>query len=171
MTPAKLLAFVEPYLTQLPTSSSDAEVTMATLGPCLCSTQKVAGVVTQKANRNAVDTQLMLVSDVLKYCADVDDTGANAIQSHDTTMLRSTSCASPKNRRLYTLYGTLEVVEMRDNVRPTGDGRRMGPDGVWELLSQAPLGFPAVELASRCLILRSVGLPMIARVQYRLRRR
>ncbi len=77
----------------------------------------MAGVVTQKANRKAVDTQLMLVSEVLKYWAEVFDTGAKAIQSQETTMLSRQSCARPKKRRLYTLYSVGEDVEILDIVR------------------------------------------------------
>lgn len=58
------------------------------------------GVATQKANRKAVESQFIFDSDVLKYWADVLLTGAKEIQSHDTTMLRSTSWARPKKRRL-----------------------------------------------------------------------
>lgn len=60
----------------------------------------VQGAARQKEKRNEVLNQLMAVSDVLKYSAEVLDTGENDSQSHDTTMLSRTSCANPKKRRL-----------------------------------------------------------------------
>ena len=85
---------------------------------------------TQNAKRNAVDSQFMLDSEVLKYWAEVFETGAKAIQSQETTMLSRHSWARPKNRRLYTLYSTLETVEIRDTAR-------VGPNGPRLLVSSA----------------------------------
>ena len=79
-------------------------MTIEVFGPCLLKAQKVNGVATTKAKRNAVESQLIVLSDVPKYVAAVADTGASAIQSQETTMFDKMSCASPKKRRLYTLY-------------------------------------------------------------------
>lgn len=90
------------YLTQLPTSKKNEEITIATFGPCFLSVQKVKGVATTKENKKAVDSQLMTLCDVPKYAAAVVETGAKAIQSQETTIFRRINCPSPKNLRLYT---------------------------------------------------------------------
>lgn len=60
----------------------------------------VKGAETQKEKRKEVLSQLMAVSDVSKYSAELLDTGEKDSQSHDTTILSSTSCDKPKKRRL-----------------------------------------------------------------------
>lgn len=91
MTTAKTLDFAPAYLTQLPISRKQEDITIAVFGPCLLSVQKVKGVATTNENRKAVDSQLIALSVVLKYCAAVVDTGARAIQHHETTMFWSIS--------------------------------------------------------------------------------
>jgi hypothetical protein len=51
----------------------------------------VKGAATQKEKRKEVLSQLMDVSEVLKYSAEVFDTGENDSQSHDTMILSRTS--------------------------------------------------------------------------------
>ena len=82
---------VPPYLTQLPTRRRQAAIVMEILGPCLWSAQNVNGVAATNAKRKAVESQLMMLSVVLKYVATVSETGAKAIQSQETTMLRRIS--------------------------------------------------------------------------------
>jgi hypothetical protein len=60
----------------------------------------VKGVATTNAKRKPVDAQLMLDSEVSKYCAAESDTAAKVIQSQEMTMLRRLSWASPRKRRL-----------------------------------------------------------------------
>lgn len=60
----------------------------------------VNGAAIQNENRKEVLSQLIAVSDVSKCSAELLDTGENDNQSHDTTMLSSTSCDKPKKRRL-----------------------------------------------------------------------
>ena len=100
MTTPKALDRVPPYFIQLPTSSRQAAIMIESFGPCLFNAHDVDGVATTKANKNEVETQLMTLSEVSKYWAAVFDTGAKAIQSHETTMLSRTSWKRPKNRRL-----------------------------------------------------------------------
>src|SRR5437764_12799728 len=64
----------------------------------------VTGAATQKAKRNAVESQLTSDSLRCRYWAALLDTGANEIQSHETMIFNRTSWPSPKKRRLYTLY-------------------------------------------------------------------
>ena len=57
----------------------------------------------------------MIVDSVTsKYCAEIWDTGAKAIQSQETTAFSSISCAKPKKRRLYTLYVGADDVDIRE---------------------------------------------------------
>lgn len=100
MTTPKIFDLAPANLIQFPTSSRHEEMIIDVLGPCLLKAQKVNGVATTKAKRKAVDSQLIALSVVLKYAAAVLDTGANAIQSHETTILSSTSWKRPKKRLL-----------------------------------------------------------------------
>jgi hypothetical protein len=73
---------------------------MAAFGPALLRIEIVKGEATQKAKRKEVLSQLMAVSEVLKYSAEVFDTGEYDSQTHDTMILSNMSCANPKKRRL-----------------------------------------------------------------------
>lgn len=100
ITTAKTFDLAPAYLTQFPTSKKHEEMTIDVLGPCLLRAQKVNGVATTNENKKAVDSQLMVLSVVPKYVAADVDTGARAIQSHDTTMFKRINWPRPKNLRL-----------------------------------------------------------------------
>ena len=55
------------------------------------------GDVTQKEKRKEVLSQLMAVSEMSKYSAEVVDTGEKESQHHETMMLSSSSCDNPNS--------------------------------------------------------------------------
>ena len=73
---------------------------MDSFGPEWWRDHIVTGDAATKAKRKVVESQLIMDSVVWKYWAEDAETGAKEIQSQETMILRRTSWARPKKRRL-----------------------------------------------------------------------
>lgn len=94
-------ARVPAYLIQLPSRRRAEETIIDCFGPWF-SVHITRGEIAMKEKRNAVLSQLIAVSDTLKYFALEAETGANVNQSQLTTIFSRTSCANPNHLLLYT---------------------------------------------------------------------